>query len=249
MKNAAVIFLVLMGLSLPGCTPDEIEVIDDTGPNVSRNHLSSKSGGVYFVVALTGDRVFRLNLKNGDDQMVGKMFHQGSYTPLEADETGWQPGQVLEGFTFRGDGLELIISLNEKGENTSKLLVAGREVRTVSYKSTTDAKVFIYDGVTRVWYETAGVITHSRYWEDLMLVQNRNYFYSGYLRGAARSRLNYIQGEFTRVAGSLYSFDLPEMIYREEVLINEHEVYWSLKEAEPNNTWFFIRKELTRIFK
>lgn len=205
----AAMLLAIFGFASCSSEKKKEEVIDvDLGPNITTPTLDEKSGGVYFVATYAGEYIFRLNLKNGNDLMICEMFHDGKYSDLTAEKRDWEVGENLTLFEFSKDNIQLLISLDKDGKPNSKLLYKDQVWETVVYKSTAKEPVKVYSGRTEAIYGKNKEFKSSL--EEIMILQNVNYFYGLLRSGDTHEDYCTIFKEITKLKDNKLTYDVPD---------------------------------------
>lgn len=203
MKKNAIIYVAVIALTIffSGCTKEKV-VVEVTGKiedvNVSDKKLDNKSGGVYFVSTLVGEYIFRLNLKNGDNNMICDMLHNESYSKLPGQKTEWNPGKELRDYEFSGYGVKLIIDIDELGTAQAKVIVGEKEYETVVFKATEKEPVKVYYGT---YLYISVIIPLERRNEEneirIFILQNEKYYYGR--KDINKNRERYIIGNIEEI--------------------------------------------------
>lgn len=201
MKKNAIIYVAVIALTIffSGCTKEKV-VVEVTGKiedvNVSDKKLDNKSGGVYFVSTLVGEYIFRLNLKNGDNNMICDMLHNESYSKLPGQKTEWNPGEELRDYEFSGYGVKLIIDIDELGTAQAKVVVGEKEYETVVFKATEKEPVKVYYGT----YFSKNIYSGKEFLNSeiqIFIFQNEKYYYGE--KDTNQNREKYIIGNIEEI--------------------------------------------------
>jgi hypothetical protein len=252
MRNFLSILLVLMAFT--ACSEDDNNVeTKEPNPNVSAENMNNKSGGVYFVATPAGEYIFRLGMKNSNDEILCQMFHEDSYSTLNPEDVpDWEPGEELTGLIFSNKNLTLNISLQEDGTESTQLFVKEEEMETISFKSTQDKPVLIYSGHTVSYYTKNHNEENSNRTKEMMVLQNDNYFY-GMKTGEDQPYLK-IHTQLTEKTSNEITYNVPDDengIYtweRAGVQYNEDLIHWSF-EDDNEFEYFYTELNLFRRFK
>ena len=120
---------------------DPAPVVD---PDVTLPSLDNKSGGVYYAMSKESFRIFKLNLKNGDDKMICQMFDGLEYITIEGEATSWKPGQSLTYYAFEKDGVKLSMAINATDLTSFTFESEGKVEELITRKSSVKSPVLVY---------------------------------------------------------------------------------------------------------
>ncbi len=178
MKKMILLTAALITISLGSCKKEKNDehITINVNTNVSDKKLDNKSGGVYFISTLVGEYIFRVNLKNGDNNMVCDMLHNEVYTKLPGQKTEWIPGEELNDYEFSAYGVKLIIDIDELGTAQAKVVVSEKEYETVVFKSTKEEPVKVYYG-TRINIEEWKNEIYEEIGFEVFIIQNEYYYF------------------------------------------------------------------------
>lgn len=178
MKKMILFALGLMVISLGSCKKEKNDehITINVNTNVSDEKLDNKSGGVYFISTLVGEYIFRVNLKNGDNNMVCDMLHNEVYSKLPGQKTEWIPGEELNDYEFSAYGIKLILDIDELGTAQARVIVGEKEYETVVFKSTKEEPVKVYYG-TRNSYENIDSDIFEYTKPAVFILKNTTYYY------------------------------------------------------------------------
>lgn len=200
MKKMILFALGLMVISLGSCKKEKNDehITINVNTNVSDEKLDNKSGGVYFISTLVGEYIFRVNLKNGDNNMVCDMLHNEVYSKLPGQKTEWIPGEELNDYEFSAYGVKLILDIDELGTAQARVIIGEKEYETVVFKSTKEEPVKVYYGTssTRVYIEESnGKISDDSFKEEnkVLILQKNKYYYG--IKQINHSTYEYINNE------------------------------------------------------
>lgn len=181
--------LLVSALFVVACSSKDDDPVPVVDTDVTLPALDNKSGGVYYGTTVDCSYVFKLVLKNGDDKMVCQVFNGNSYSFLNAEETNWTPGAVLNNFVFSNSELTLTVNLTAVGTCSAYLNLPNSDssVELKTFKSLKDSPCSVYSGKADVLINNQKV----SFYNSVLLLQGMNYFYS-YCNSSDGARFTYL---------------------------------------------------------